>query len=187
MSGRAPGHLETLRSFINTLDIEQGTDAIASPAGLRQWLTEAHLAPAGVRVLATDVAAARDLREALRAAAAANHAGTSLPDDVLAVLNRVADRADLAVRITPDRQWRLLPRAAGVAGALGLLVALVIEAMSDGTWRRLKVCVNDACQWAFFDTSRTGTGKWCSMAICGNRAKQEAWRARRRSGSAPPQ
>jgi len=176
-----PGRLETVRQFINTLDIEEGTDSIASVAGLRRWLSEASLLATDSRVSSGDVAAARELREALRGAAAANHDGTALPDDVLAGLNRAAERADLAARLTPDRNWRLTPRASGGAGALGSVVTLVADAMSDGSWRRLKVCGNDSCQWAFFDTSRSGTGRWCSMAICGNRAKQEAWRARRRT------
>ncbi|NBE84774.1 hypothetical protein GVV04_28150 [Micromonospora sp. NEAU-HG-1] len=33
----------------------------------------------------------------------------------------------------------------------------------------------------FYGTSRSGAGKWCSMRLCGNRAKQEAWRGRRRT------
>ena len=70
--------------------------------------------------------------------------------------------------------------ANGVDGALGELVLRVLESMTAGTWPRLKVCARDACRWAFYDTSRGGTGKWCAMSLCGNRAKQEAWRARTR-------
>jgi len=58
------------------------------------------------------------------------------------------------------------------------VLAIVTAAMTDGTWRRLKICANDRCQWAFYDESRARTGKWCSMQICGNRAKQQAWRTR---------
>jgi predicted RNA-binding Zn ribbon-like protein len=181
VSTPAPGRLEVVRQFINTLDIEEGTDSIASAAGLRRWLREASLLSTERRVTTDDVAAARALREALRAAAAANHDGTALPDNVLACFDQAAERAEFAVRLTPDRRWRLLPQAAGAAGALGHLIAFVTEAMSDGSWQRLKVCANDKCQWAFFDASRSGTGRWCSMAICGNRAKQEAWRARHRT------
>ncbi|WP_221891064.1 CGNR zinc finger domain-containing protein [Microbispora sp. KK1-11] len=52
-------------------------------------------------------------------------------------------------------------------------------ALADGTWARLKVCVNDDCQWAFYDNSRSRTGRWCSMRLCGNRAKQARWRTGR--------
>lgn len=187
MSGRAttlaPGRLETVRQFINTVDIEAGTDEIESVAGLRRWLTGAHLLRPAARVGRDDVAAARDLREALRVAAAANHDGGPLPADVLATLNQAAEHARLAVSITADRRWHLRSRAGGVTGALGTIVVLLTDAMTDGSWSRLKVCMNDTCRWAFFDASRAGTGRWCSMRVCGNRAKQEAWRARRRPGN----
>jgi predicted RNA-binding Zn ribbon-like protein len=51
-------------------------------------------------------------------------------------------------------------------------------AMTQGTWHRLKICSSDDCRWAFYDHSRSGTGRWCSMKLCGNRAKQESWRSR---------
>lgn len=37
-------------------------------------------------------------------------------------------------------------------------------------------------QWAFYGNSRARTGKWCSMKVCGNRAKQKARRDRGRRG-----
>ncbi|MFE7772893.1 CGNR zinc finger domain-containing protein [Streptomyces sp. NPDC057445] len=36
---------------------------------------------------------------------------------------------------------------------------------------RIRRCAHDACILHFFDTSRNGTRRWCSMALCGNRAK----------------
>lgn len=36
---------------------------------------------------------------------------------------------------------------------------------------RIRACAHDACVLHFFDTSRNGTRRWCSMAVCGNRAK----------------
>ncbi|MBQ1094034.1 CGNR zinc finger domain-containing protein [Streptomyces sp. B93] len=36
---------------------------------------------------------------------------------------------------------------------------------------RIRHCAHEACVLHFFDTSRNGTRRWCSMAACGNRAK----------------
>ncbi|TPQ18530.1 CGNR zinc finger domain-containing protein [Streptomyces sporangiiformans] len=36
---------------------------------------------------------------------------------------------------------------------------------------RVRACAHEACILHFFDTSRNGTRRWCSMAVCGNRAK----------------
>ena len=96
----------------------------------------------------------------------------------MATLREAAERGDLALSMTADGTWIGQPRAIGVDGALGALLVIVADAMTTGTWRRLKVCANDACQWAFYDSSRARSGKWCSMQVCGNRAKQQAWRTR---------
>ncbi|MET8136176.1 MULTISPECIES: CGNR zinc finger domain-containing protein [unclassified Streptomyces] len=43
---------------------------------------------------------------------------------------------------------------------------------------RIRRCAHDACVLHFFDTSRNGTRRWCSMAACGNRAKASRHYAR---------
>ncbi|MCZ7434877.1 CGNR zinc finger domain-containing protein [Micromonospora sp. WMMC241] len=176
----APDRLEPVRRFLNTLDVEAGTDAITDPAGLATWLTESGLWRGDAPVTDDDLRRARELREALRAAAVANHDRAALPPPVLAVLDAAAERAGVRISFTPDRGWRATAGATGADGATGELVLRVTESMADGTWPRLKICASDACRWAFYDSSRSGTGKWCSMQLCGNRAKQEAWRGRRR-------
>ena len=66
------------------------------------------------------------------------------------------------------------------------IVAIVYEAMVDGTWERLKACPADDCHWAFYDHSKNRSGTWCTMDVCGNRAKVRAYRERRgRAGARP--
>ncbi|BCB76472.1 CGNR zinc finger domain-containing protein [Phytohabitans flavus] len=178
-SSSAPGRLETVRRFVNTRDIEAGTDATATPPDLSRWLREAELLDARTEVTAAQVRQASTLREALREALVANHSGGPIPPDTIAVLNQVAARAQVTLSITADLGWVARPRAGGVEGALGTLVTIVADAMTDATWARLKICINDTCRWAFYDHSRARSGKWCSMRVCGNRAKQQTWRARR--------
>ncbi|MFD7456313.1 MULTISPECIES: CGNR zinc finger domain-containing protein [unclassified Streptomyces] len=43
---------------------------------------------------------------------------------------------------------------------------------------RIRHCAHEACVLHFFDTSRNGTRRWCSMAVCGNRAKASRHYAR---------
>ena len=176
----APDRLEPVRRFVNSLDIEAGTDALRDTEGLRSWLSSTGRWLGGP-VGDDELHRARELREALRTAAFCNHDKIDLPPAVTAVLDDVAQRAAISISFTPDREWHPTVRAGGVDGALGELVVRVIESMTAGTWPRLKVCARDSCRWAFYDTSRAGTGKWCSMRLCGNRAKQEAWRDRRRA------
>jgi predicted RNA-binding Zn ribbon-like protein len=61
---------------------------------------------------------------------------------------------------------------------LGTVLAAIADAMHDGHWQRMKACRNDRCRWVFYDHSRSRTGTWCSMRICGNRNKVRAHRAR---------
>ncbi len=182
----APGRLETVRRFVNTLDVDAATDALAMPDDLVEWLTSADLLDnvgAGVGGGPAELARAVAVREALRETLAANHDGDPIPAAALAVLNEAAARARLTATLTARDGWRPRPSAGGVDGAIGGLLALVGDAMADGTWSRLKVCVDDTCRWAFYDESRARSGKWCSMQVCGNRAKQRAWRDRRAESS----
>jgi predicted RNA-binding Zn ribbon-like protein len=45
---------------------------------------------------------------------------------------------------------------------------------------RLRTCGNPGCRWVFHDGTRSGTRRWCSMAVCGNRAKLRRYRRQRR-------
>ncbi|WP_083991281.1 CGNR zinc finger domain-containing protein [Alkalihalobacillus pseudalcaliphilus] len=45
-------------------------------------------------------------------------------------------------------------------------------------WHRNRVCSASDFQCVFVDYSRPGTGKWCSMKACGNRAKNKAFKER---------
>jgi predicted RNA-binding Zn ribbon-like protein len=67
--------------------------------------------------------------------------------------------------------------AHGGGDPLDGVVAVVLGAMIDGTWGRLKACRN--CNWSFYDYSPNRSATWCSMQLCGNRAKTRAYRRRR--------
>ena len=98
------------------------------------------------------------------------------------VLNAIAAYAPLSVRFQRDGQASLEPAIDGVDGALAQLLAAVPLAQADESWRRLKICRNDACGRAFFDMSKNHSGAWCDLGKCGNRLNARASRARRRLG-----
>ena len=176
MSDQAPGDLETLRAFVNTLEVETGSDELSSPEALRGWLRRHELLP-GMSAGSTDLEAARRLREALRELMLENN-GVSARTEAALVLSEAAERGRLAVRFDSSGSVRLQAAAAGVDGALGRLVAIAAAAMADGTWRRLKACRADRCGWAFYDHARNHSRLWCSMAVCGNRTKARSYRRR---------
>ena len=183
----APGQLELVRRFVNTRDIETGEDGLGNAADLTGWLQDAGLLddaalgvahPEGVR----DLDRAVEAREALRSLLLANHDGGPAPATVVSVLNNAARRAGLTVSFVTAGEWTATSTAAGIDKAIGALLVIVVNAMAEGSWRRLKACANDECQWAFYDRSRARTARWCSMGVCGNRMKQRAWRIKHAAG-----
>ena len=60
----------------------------------------------------------------------------------------------------------------------GRLLGIVARAQADGTWERMKACPWHTCHVAFYDHSRNRSRTWCSMEVCGNRAKAQTYRRR---------
>jgi predicted RNA-binding Zn ribbon-like protein len=188
----APGELERVRAFVNSRDIEERTDELTSPAALAAWLDQQGLASRG-RISQADLALAIELREALRgvlrshvspgshpAGADATRADATTAGADAATLSRIAAGLPAQLRVTADGQPQLAAGDAAGAGRAALARILIIgaDAATRGTWDRLKVCGASDCQWAFYDRSPTRSGCWCSMRICGSRAKSRSYRQR---------
>jgi predicted RNA-binding Zn ribbon-like protein len=193
----APGELEAVRAFVNTLDIEQGTDDFATAAGFGRWLSGQGLLATPGAVSAADLASAVALREALRGVLrehaghsgypglAVGPAGQTGPAGVRAVgagpageLRAVAAVLPVSLGVDDDGTIAAVPAGTGAQGALAGLLLIAATAAANGTWARLKACTADDCQWAFYDRSPTRNGRWCTMSICGSRAKSRAYRRR---------
>ncbi len=180
----APGGLELVRAFVNTSDIEAGTDALATPAAIEAWLRARGLPAADAGIRDADRDRLLEVREALRDLIACRDAGDA-PAAALRVLDQAARSSPLTVAFDPDGQAELRPAVAGVDGVIGRILGEISTAAVAGTWPRLKVCRNDACRWAYYDASRNRSGIWCSMAVCGNRSKGRAFRDRHRGPGGP--
>jgi hypothetical protein len=175
----APEPLALVQAFVNTHygQARRAHTELANPEQLRVWLV-AHSLLADGTVTEGDFRRALLLREALRSLLRANNE-REMPASQVEVLNRLASNAPLTVRFQRDGVPTLEPDIADVDGALARLVGIVFTTMTDGTWGRLKVCRNERCQKAFYDTSKNRSGAWCSMAGCGSRLKARAYRRRR--------
>jgi len=185
--------------FLNSVatPIDTPVDWIDDGEGLLRWLDQAGLVPretiASLRAQALpgefDKVAdqARNLREWFRTFVH-KHKGKPLKADMLAeleALNRLLERDEGFNRVVarhthegeifeflPMRKWRspealLLP----VGEALGRFVCT--EDFSN-----VKACEGPSCTLLFADHTRGHRRRWCSMAMCGNRAKQAAHRGR---------
>jgi predicted RNA-binding Zn ribbon-like protein len=169
----APGELSLVHDFVRTgwwLD---------DPDHLLEWLRNQDLVAAGERVRHEDLQPLIELRGALRSMLMAQHEGVPADAEVVRVLNSLGAEAVLQFAVDADGLPSLEPGASGPVGrVIGTVLRIVYDAMSDGTWRRMKICRASDCQWAFYDSSRNRSGAWCSMSDCGNRAKARAFRQR---------
>jgi predicted RNA-binding Zn ribbon-like protein len=172
----APGRLEQLRAFVNTLDIARGPEALGRPADARDWLIAHGFAGRSIRLGQAELERTIALRESLRSVLLAN-GGAPPMTGAVEFVNDVAARAGLAPRLGEDGRAYLDRGARGIDAALGEVVVIIFDAIAAGTWSRLRAC--PGCGWAFYDASRNRCSRWCDMEICGNRAKQQALRKRR--------
>ena len=189
--------------FLNTLatPVDKPVDWIDDGDGLLSWLEQAQLVPSNtVKALKArampgefDAVAAqgRSLREWFRGFVRARSGRRLGTDDLreLEPLNRLLGRDERFAQLVAEpregapvlelktlRRWRtpeslLLPIGEEIATFL-----------CSGDFEFVKACEGSTCTLLFVDRTRGRARRWCSMAICGNRAKQAAHRDRRKAG-----
>jgi predicted RNA-binding Zn ribbon-like protein len=148
--------------LINTTwpDAEGWRDVLANRAGHEEWLRENDLP--GPRTAAARRALLQ-ARDTIRAALERPGPGA------LAALDGILERGRLRIRATePGAAEELeIERELRVPWlAVRSLLRLLDEHPA-----RVRKCANPDCPFWFLDTTRSGTRRWCSMTVCGNRLK----------------
>jgi predicted RNA-binding Zn ribbon-like protein len=179
----APDELETVRSFLSIHDHEQGRSESLPPttASLAAWLRSSGGVGRREALDERDLRWGLQVRTALRSKVYENM-GRAPEAGAVRVLDDAARRAGLRVSFDdPDRP--LVTDATGVRGAIGRVLALSLLSELDGSWGRLRECADQGCMSVFYDRSKNGSTKWCSMSSCGNRNKVRRFRERERNAS----
>ncbi len=186
--------------FLNSLASPGGTPVewLSNGEDLLDWLLQAGLVPADTAAwmrtnalpgeLDGAAAQARELREWFRGFVDA-HRGKPLSADAMAGLSR------LNALLERDELYRVIaPAAAAHDGAVferratrrwrspASLLLPIADALADvvcaADFAQVKHCEGHDCTLMFLDTTQGRARRWCSMAACGNRAKQAAHRER---------
>ncbi|WP_340681988.1 CGNR zinc finger domain-containing protein [Amycolatopsis coloradensis] len=171
-------------SFTATLTERHGdaVERIPTPPRLVDWLAVNGLDVGSCTTAQLDLA--RELREAIHAAATATALQDTLPAPAVRVINECSARGRAAAVLTPEgeRRWRV----PGVEDALSVIAADAISIIAGERDGRFALCASPTCQAAFFDTSQSRTRRWCDMNTCGNRQKKARFNAnhRKNPGSA---
>ncbi|WP_440098405.1 CGNR zinc finger domain-containing protein [Streptosporangium sp. H16] len=177
----APGPLALVQAFVNSVNVEFGPDRFATAEGLATWLERNGLGGPGVEPGELDRRDAVILREALRALLRENNGGPPDPQ-ARRTIEHVARACPLVVGFDGEAgPLGLRPALTDVRGALATVLASVADAVADGSWQRLKACGEHRCEWVFYDRSRNRGSRWCSMSVCGTRAKMRTYREAKRA------
>ncbi|MFB7662769.1 CGNR zinc finger domain-containing protein [Kitasatospora sp. NPDC056138] len=141
-------------------------DLLDTLAGYRIWLSSVGLADrctADAAGLGATLAARSALAEAVLAAEEQREAE-------LAPLNEVLGHGRLIRRLTQAGPEETV-EVDGPEWLAGWLAADDYLALLNQGAQRIKRCAHPSCVLHFHDVSQNGRRRWCSMAVCGNRAK----------------
>lgn len=185
--------------FLNSIatPVDTAIDWIEDGEGLLSWLEQAQLAPADVldtmRAQALpgelDKIAdqARSLREWFRGFVQTHRGRPLAAEDLgeLEPLNRLLERDEAFSRIVARRETgpgplelQALRRWRSPEALLLPIGEALARFVCTEDFSNVKACEGPACTLLFADHTRGRARRWCSMALCGNRAKQAAHRHR---------
>jgi predicted RNA-binding Zn ribbon-like protein len=187
--------LDFLNSIATPLDTP--VDWLDSGDGLLKWLAQAKLVPADVldevkaRAMPGELDKVADQTRALREwfrAFVRKHMGRPLTARALyelEPLNRLLERDEAFSRISRHRhgagyglELRMMRRWRSPESLLLPIGEALANFVCEEDFTNVKACEGHGCTLVFADHTRRRARKWCSMAICGNRAKQAAHRNR---------
>jgi predicted RNA-binding Zn ribbon-like protein len=166
--------------LLNTYWVDRGQafDLLVDLTGLRQWLEQAGLSPVEHPVTEGAFRAVRRARDVIRA-----HLDDPSSEEACAALNEVLQWGHGWPRITPDGPGSDFRVDDPEQRAAWRAAANYVELLARDR-DRVRQCAHAGCVLYFLDTTPKGNRRWCSMALCGNRAKaaRHYARARPRAG-----
>jgi predicted RNA-binding Zn ribbon-like protein len=189
--------------FLNSIatPVDTPVDWLENGDGLLRWLAQARLVPADAldelkaRAMPgeLDIVAeqTRALREWFRTFVR-KHMGRPLAPKALhelGLLNRLLERDEAFSQIVRHRhcdgdrlELRMTRRWRSPESLLLPIGAALAQFVCEEDFVNVKACEGHGCTLMFADHTRRRARRWCSMAICGNRAKQAAHRNRLKKG-----
>jgi predicted RNA-binding Zn ribbon-like protein len=179
-SGGRARPIERLTTYEDVITWAREAKVLCAGDG-RRLLRKADQHPKhAVKALAEAIA----LREALYRIFSSAVDGSTPPGTDLETLNTVLSRALEHLRVAPSTQGFTWEWDAG--DALDRMLWPVVRSAADllvsDDVHRVRRCGGDNCDWLFLDTSRNHSRRWCSMRVCGNRAKARRYYARKQAG-----
>ena len=180
--------------FVNTEVMLVGarTDLLQSFTDLTAWFEQANLASrtelhrfakvwGDTRDAEAAFQAAKALRNVLRNSVERVASAGKVPSNLADILKAELQRPRLATDVVHSL-GRLKTKPCWVLERPGDLLVVVAHYAANffavAEYSVVRKCENPECILYFYDTSKNHTRRWCSMSLCGNRAKVAAFRDR---------
>lgn len=164
---------EPLSSWQDLVDF-LGEAKLVGEGRLEQLRGLSAAAPEGTeQVLRTAI----ELRAGIRKALEALVSGQRVPIKAVKPINAVLRWTEGYDQLVPaDEGWRLgfVERSQRLEWLLAAIARSAAKLIEEGPAAPVRNCAGPTCVLYFYDTSRTGRRRWCSMAVCGNRNKVAA-------------
>jgi predicted RNA-binding Zn ribbon-like protein len=162
--------------FIYTARVRTDFDSFIAQTELGPWLTD-HFPEIQGELGDRELSDARALRAAIAAIALALVRREEIASDDIDTVNLYAATLDIPPVLAGSS------RQAGrssirPAQALSSMAREAVRIFGEEARGRVRECDADDCQLVFYDDSRAGSRRWCSMQRCGNRAKVRTFRAK---------
>jgi predicted RNA-binding Zn ribbon-like protein len=185
--------------FLNSIatPVDTPVDWLDSGDGLLRWLAQAKLVPADAldelkaRAMPGELDKVADQARALREwfrRFVRKQMGRPLSPKALqelVPLNRLLERDEAFSQISRHHQsdgdrldLRMMRRWRSPESLLLPIGEALAKFVCEEDFTAVKACEGHSCTLVFADRTRRRARRWCSMAICGNRAKQAAHRNR---------
>lgn len=185
--------------FLNSVatPVDTPVDWLDSGDGLLKWLAQAKLVPPDAlddlkaRTVPGELNKVADQARALREwfrGFVRKHMGRQLPPKALrelGPLNKLLQRDETFSQISSHRErngdrfeLRVVRRWRSPESLLLPIGEALAKFVCEEDFARVKACEGHVCTLVFADHTRSRARRWCSMTICGNRAKQAAHRQR---------
>lgn len=165
------------KAFVDWLVVAELLDETTASSLVRRF---------GVKALDAAAEEARRFRERTRAWLAR---WRDVPEDdyraEVRALNKLLERLAVRWEVVDGSGMTLVqrPRIETAEALVGLVAAQVAALIAHEDPALLKECAGSGCSLWFLDRTKAHRRKFCTAAVCGNRAKVSAFRERQRAGS----
>ena len=171
--------------FLNSVAQQEGAphDFFQTDADVARWLTAAGLAPPtlqGKNQPGALLTAARQLRAVILLAVQQKKRGEAWqPEALNRFLQQAVSHGEVTLNSDGQPRYRRVYASATPQQQLGPVAELAADLLVNGDFRLVRECEHPDCTLWFYDRTKAHRRRWCSMALCGNRAKAARFRQER--------